>query len=246
MKALLVDDEIQSLESLATLIRNYCTGVEILTLCTTIESAYDQINLLHPDIVFLDVDMPPYTGFDLLRRYQELPFEVIFVTAFDHYSIDAIKFSALYYLLKPVKIDDLRSAVNKALTKIQRNQDAKYNTQYAQSIIQNPHDIKRLVINNTNSRDLVELEHIIYIEANNSYSIFHLTNGRQITSTKNIKEYEQMLMSKGFFRNHKSYIVNISFILTIDKKEGDIIILKNKERLPLAVRRKEALLRYIQ
>jgi two-component system, LytTR family, response regulator len=242
MRALLVDDEIRSLETLATLITDYCPEIEIVRLCESIESAYEQISVLKPDIVFLDVAMPPRTGFDLLRKYEELPFEVIFVTAFDHYSIEAIKFSALYYLLKPVKIDDLKAAVKKAQIKIYQNQPT--NTRYFHSI-QGHDDIQRLVINSNAGADLVELADIIYIEARNSYSMFHLANGKSIISTRSIKEYEQMLTDKGFFRIHKSYIVNVGFVISISKTDGDMVILKNNERLPLAYRRKEAFLKYI-
>jgi two-component system LytT family response regulator len=184
--------------------------------------------------------MPPYTGFDLLRKYEELPFEVIFVTAFDHYSIEAIKFSALYYLLKPIKVDDLKDAIKKAELKIERNQ--RLNTSYFQSILQNPGDIRRLVINGNKETDIIELDQIIYIEANNSYSTFHLTNDKRITSSKSIKEYEQMLSSKGFFRVHKSFMVNVSYVLSVEKVTSDMVILKNNEQIPLAVRRKEAFL----
>jgi len=187
---------------------------------------------------------PPYTGFDLLRRYEELPFEVIFVTAFDHYSIEAIKFSALYYLLKPLKIDDLKDAIKKAQLKIERNQ--RLSTNYFHSILQNPNDIKRLVINGNRETDIIELEEIIYIEASNSYSIFYLNSDKRITSSKSIKEYEQMLSTKGFFRVHKSFIVNVNYVLSIEKAISDVVILKNKQQIPLATRRKEAFLSYIK
>lgn len=240
MKVLLVDDEIRSLDNLSALLRNYCPELEIIGRCQNINTAQEQIDLLSPEVVFLDVDMPPYTGFDLLRKYEELPFEVIFVTAFDHYSIEAIKFSALYYLLKPIKVDDLKDAIKKAKLKIERNQ--RLNTNYFQSILQNPNDIRRLVINGNKETDIIELDQIIYIEANNSYSTFHLTNDRRITSSKSIKEYEQMLSTKGFFRVHKSFMVNINYVLSVEKVTSDMVILKNNEHIPLAVRRKEAFL----
>jgi two-component system LytT family response regulator len=240
MKVLLIDDEIRSLDNLSALLRNYCPELEIVGRCQNINTAYEQIGLLNPAVVFLDVDMPPYTGFDLLRKYEELPFEVIFVTAFDHYSIEAIKFSALYYLLKPIKVDDLKDAIKKAQLKIERNQ--RLNANYFQSILQNPNDIRRLVINGNKETDIIELDQIIYIEASNSYSTFHLNNDKRITSSKSIKEYEQMLSTKGFFRVHKSFMVNISYVLSVEKVTSDMVILKNNEQIPLAVRRKEAFL----
>ncbi len=242
MKALLVDDEIRGLESLSVLISNYCPDVEIVKLCQSVTDAYTQIALLKPDIVFLDVDMPPLTGFDLLRMYEELPFEVIFVTAFDHYSIDAIKFSALYYLLKPVKIEELRDAVKKAALYLNSSR-YRSTAHFIPAVLQNTNDIKRLIINGSSSTDLIEIAHILYIEANNTYSTFYLQNGRKIASTRGIKEYEEMLHNKGFFRIHKSYIVNIGYVVSIDKKNGDMVVMENKVRLPLALRRKEAFLR---
>lgn len=245
MKALLIDDEVRSLETLANMIRSYCHDVEIMKLCTSIDMAFEAIENLQPEVIFLDVDMPPFTGFDLLRRYEELPFQVIFVTAFDHYSIDAIKFSALYYLLKPVRIDELRNAVQKVRTTMLRKSRGYH--EYFHAIGQNPGSaIKRLVINSSTDVEVLDLEQINYIEALNTYSTFHLTNNKRVTSTKSIKDYEQMLLHKGFFRIHKSYIVNVNLVASVDKKEGDVVILKNGQRLPLAVRRREAFLNIFQ
>ena len=118
MKTIIIDDENRSIEGLKNLLVKYCPDIQVVDTSRDIESAYNKIIKYSPDIIFLDIDMPPYTGFDLLKKFETLPFEVIFVTAYDHYAIEAIKFSALYYLLKPIKIQDLKDAVEKAKNKV--------------------------------------------------------------------------------------------------------------------------------
>lgn len=237
INAIIIDDEIRSIELLEQLIQKYCPDIKVLGTCMNIEEAYMQILSKSPELIFLDVDMPPNTGFELLSKFDHLPFEVIFVTAFDHYAIDAIKFSALYYILKPIRIYDLKDAILKAKEKITRNEITE--SGFITQILQSPHEIKRVVINSQNGSDVIDLDCIVHIEADNSYSIFHLIDHRKIVSTRSIKEYELMLQDKGFFRVHKSYIVNLNFVQSVDKTDGNEIILKNHQKIPLALRRKE-------
>lgn len=243
INALIVDDEIRSIENLSQLIHKYCPDIHVLETCLNIDDAYKKIQSLVPDLIFLDVDMSPHTGFDLLRKFDHLPCEVIFVTAFDHYAIDAIKFSALYYILKPIRIDDLKDAILKAKEKM--NKGERTDSRFIAQILHAPHEIKRVVVNSQNGTEVLELENIVHIEADNSYSIFHLTDNRKIVSTKSIKEYELMLQDKGFFRVHKSHIVNLNFVQSLDKSCGDEIILKNQQKVPLALRRKEDFMKWL-
>jgi two-component system LytT family response regulator len=237
IKAIIVDDELTSVQLLSNFIKKYCIEIEIIDEFTDIESAYDFISLYSPQLVFLDIDMPPFTGFDLLKRIENPSFEVIFVTAYDHYAIEAIKFSALYYILKPVNIIELKEAVKRSVERISNNQVSDV------SILNKVQDnnyqgIKRIVLNNFKGSELVDIEDILYLEANQAYTSFVLVNEKKIVCSKNLAEYEKMLFNKGFFRIHKSYLVNMKFVKSLDRKEGLEIILFNDIRLPLSRTRK--------
>lgn len=237
LKAIIVDDEKRSIDNLAQLIQQYCSDIEVIDKLRDIDTAYDAIEKYHPDIVFLDIDMPPASGFDLLRKYEDIPFEVIFVTAYDFYAIDAIKFSAAYYIMKPVKIDELRAAIEKVKKTMHKK-----NKLYAQyfrelNLAENTHS--KLMIHSLKKSEMISLESISYLKADGDYTIFYLKSGKNIIcSQKSIKEYEEMLADKGFFRSHKSYMVNIQEIDSLDKTNGLELLLKDKSIIPLAYRRK--------
>jgi two-component system LytT family response regulator len=243
LKALIVDDEKNSRENLRLMLEKYCPEVVLLDTATGVEDAATKIDKLKPNLLFLDVDMPPYTGFDLLKMIDTQNVEVIFVTAYNYYAIDAIKFSALYYILKPIHIDELKIAVAKAKSTIGTMQATPLES--IQGFVNQSTTFDRLVINTHNGRDFIDFENILYIEADNSYSIFHLKNMKNKTSSRSLKEYDEMLTNKGFFRCHKSYLVNLKHIQKLASGEGDQILLPNGILLPLASRRKEQFLKLI-
>jgi two-component system LytT family response regulator len=233
IKAIIVDDEERALQLNVNMISTYCPQVEILGVFDSVDTAYEGILLHKPDLVFLDIDMPPYTGFDLLRRLQPVFFEVIFVTAFNHYAIDAIRFSALDYLMKPVKIDELQQAVFKAS---ERTVNKNKGIETLQPLDQMK-EITKLVINSQRGSQIIAIKDILYFEADNTYTLFHTVHGN-ILSSKPMSEYEDMFQNKNFFRIHRSYMVNLHQVKPVDKLEGSQIILNNGETLPLAYRRR--------
>ncbi|MBL7790098.1 MAG: response regulator transcription factor [Chitinophagales bacterium] len=236
MNALVIDDEERSRRILKNFLANYCPEVNVLGEADDIDAAYQAILLHKPDVVFLDIDMPPYTGFDLLKKFEKIPFEIIFVTAYDYYAIDAIKFSALYYILKPIKVGELKSAIEKAKNKLRTHSDI--TSKYVQQL--NPQSLERIVVNTLKDSMLIDLGDILYLESDNVYSTIYLINGQKvICSQKNLSEYEELLSSKGFFRSHKSYLVNLKQIASVSKTEGGELVLKNKVIIPLARRRRE-------
>lgn len=236
IKAMLVDDEHSSITALSNLLQRFCPDVDIVATANQIDEAFDKINQFKPHILFLDVDMAPYSGFDLLRKFTTISFRVIFVTAYDYYAIDAIKFSAPYYLLKPVKIEELKEAVEKA-----KNELESIITPHPidNSIFNNPGKIKTITIRSHQGINIIELCELIFLQADNSYTTFMLKSGEKIVSSKPLKEYEDMLQNRGFFRTHKSYIVNLLYVSSISKSEGDYVVMKSKDKVPLSVRRKE-------
>lgn len=242
LNAIIIDDEVRSLENLSLLLSKYCPEVTILSTADNINDAYIEIEKHKPELIFLDIDIPPDTGFDLLKKYDTIPFEVIFVTAYDFYAIDAIKFSALYYILKPIKVDELKSAIEKAKKKLSTNNSITTNF-FKQLDVSNSKP-SRIIINTIKETELIELENIYYLEAESVYTTFYLKDGKKITcSQKNLKDYEELLSDKGFFRTHRSFLVNINEVDYVDKSEGNEVILKNKMSIPLARRRKEEFLK---
>ena len=221
LKAIIVDDEERSILLNQSMLENYCPEIQVLASYNTIDKAYTGILEFNPDIVFLDIDLPPNTGFDLLRRFPSIEFEIIFITAFNQYAIDAIRFSALDYLMKPVNPDELQSAVKKAYCRIYPKLK-NVNMTYHQRIGLN--EVSKLVIRSQNGADLIEIDDIVFFEAQNVYTEF-VTKTRRIISAKAFSEYEDMFQSKGFYKIHRSYMVNMSHVKYLDTREGDEVLI---------------------
>jgi len=239
IKTILIDDETKSSIYLKAVIENHCPQIDIVAIANTIEDAYEKVNRFNPNLIFLDIEMPPHTGFDLLKKFDSIPFEVIFVTAFHQYAINAIKFSALDYLLKPVNSEELILAIQKAEQKMEDNE---IRVRFLKQIIEEP-SIQKIVIRSHQGISIIELADIIYIRADGAYTHFILAKNKKVTTSKNIQEYDEMLSSKGFFRTHKSYMVNMKHVKLLSKGNSSEIKLSDNNNIPLATRRKDAFLK---
>ncbi|MEO6131652.1 MAG: response regulator transcription factor, partial [Saprospiraceae bacterium] len=204
IRSILVDDEPRGLTSLEKLLQLNCPEVEVLSCCSDADEAMEKITQLKPDLVFLDVAMPGRNGFDLLREIPEINFEIIFVTAYNHYMTQAFRYSAVDYLLKPVEDDLLVESVKRAGKRI----DQKTGTQHVETFLHNirqqhtPEKLK-LCIPSMKGFQVVELSDIIYCEASSNYTDIHFSNGPLICSSKPIHEYEKLLEDSHFVRVHK-------------------------------------------
>lgn len=239
--AVVVEDEYKVREVFLDLIHHYCKEIEIVGQAENIIEAYDLIRSTKPNIVFLDIEMPNGTGFDLLAKFSDPPFEVIFVTSYGHYAIKAIKFSALDYLLKPVMISDLLEMLDRIKAKFQnRNQLEQYKVLFENL---NNQTAKKMIVNTKSKIESVFLNEIIYFEADSNYTTIHIV-GRTIYVAKNLKEYEDILCSpeSTFVRVHKAYIVNFNFVRSIGRGEDYTIQLKNKIHLEISRRKKQELI----
>lgn len=206
MKAIVVDDESSNIENLAILLEKYCPHVNLLASATNINSALDLIGMYKPDILFLDIQIGEHTGFDLLKSNPVKNFEVIFITAFDKYGIDAIKFSALDYLLKPITIPDLIIAVNKAEKKLaekQKNSQLEFLLNHIKNKQITP---TKIALPQLQEIRYVSVDEIIRCEADNSYTLFYLVNGDRIVVSRSIKEYVNLLKPIRFLRTHQSHL----------------------------------------
>ncbi len=213
---LIVDDEKRSRNTIALMLTDYCPNIEILGLAKSAAEGIDMIKELKPQLVLLDVEMPYGSGFDILREIEVINFEVIFITGFDHYALQAIKFNALDYILKPVDIDELVLAISK----VERQIDSSINNDRLRRMVRNIIDKKnqQLVLPGRDGHEFISISEIVYCEADGPCTWFHLSNGRKILASKNLGEYEKLLPSPDnilqdiFFRTHYKYLVNIKYV----------------------------------
>jgi two-component system LytT family response regulator len=242
LTAVLVEDEYKVREVFKNLLQHYCKEIEVLGEAENITDAYDLILITKPQIVFLDIEMPNGLGFDLLKKFQKPPFEVIFVTSYGHFAIKAIKFSALDYLLKPVMINDLLDMVTRVKEKFEnKNQQGYYNVLLENLDINNQQ--KKLVVSTKNKTECVLLNDIMFLEGDGNYTNIQLSDNK-ICVAKTLKDYEDLLCNSesSFMRIHKTHIVNTNFVLSINHGETNTIVLKNDFTLEVSRRKKQELI----
>jgi two-component system LytT family response regulator len=240
IKTILVDDEPRGLSALKKLLELYCLEVKVIGECLDTRTAIEHIQLLEPELVFLDIAMPDKNGFDLLNELSPARFEIIFVTAHNEYTIQAFKYSAVDYLLKPVEEDLLIEAVRRATQRIADKASANQVETFLYNLrkLQTPAEMK-LCIPDMKGFRVVEISDIIYCESESSYTIFHLQRGQTITASKSIMEYELLLEHSGFCRIHKSFLVNLQHIREYVRGEGGSVILTNDKTIEVSRRKKE-------
>ena len=224
-RAIIIDDELHCIEQLTMLLEKYCP--ENVTVCgsfRTISDAMQGITMLNPELVFLDVMLNGDSGFDLLRQLPLINFEVIFTTAFDQFAVEAFRFSALDYLLKPVDPEDLVAAVNKMKNKAEPQIIA---TQLSELLanFKNEGQHKRLAVPTMQGIDFINLSSIIRCQSEGNYTILHLKDGRKITVAKTLKVFEDMLSGYDFFRVHHSHIVNLTQVKSYMKGKSGYLVM---------------------
>ncbi|MEP7220304.1 MAG: LytTR family DNA-binding domain-containing protein [Bacteroidota bacterium] len=236
IRSVIIDDERRSRETLSTLLTQYCPAIEVITSADSVESGERVIRSERPDLLFLDIEMPYGTGFDLLRSLQGLRFEVIFTTAHSHYAIKAIKSGALDYLMKPIDRDDLVSAVERAQKKL--------SSQTEQEIANAPSsELNRIALPSFDGLVLVEISSIIRCEARGNYTAFHFEDRDQILVARTLKEFETMLGDLNFFRVHHGHLINLQHIRKYVRGEGGHVIMNDNTTVTVSRRRKVDLMK---
>lgn len=236
--AIIVDDELGPRESLEQLIQKNCKNIKVINKSDDVESAFTSINALKPELVFLDIEMQTGTAFDLLEKFDRIDFDIIFTTAFNHYAINAIRFSALDYLLKPVDVDDLKAAV--ARFEIKKHDEAALNYKFQNllSNMQNDNRNKKIGIPDGDSLIFINIQDLIRCHSDGSYTSFHLVSGKKILASKPIGEYEELLQEERFFRIHRSYLVNLDHIKKYVKGEGGYVVMSDGAEVEVSRRKK--------
>lgn len=245
IRSIIVDDEAKARDGLKLVLQKFCPEIEILALCPTPDEGLRCIHSLQPDLVFLDVQMPHKSGFNLLEELGEFNFEVIFVTAFDRYAIKAIKFSALDYLLKPIDIDELQNAVNKAGERIRHKNSRNNYVSLLKNIKYPSQKIDKLAIPTFDGILFEPVDDIIYCEADRNYTTLMMTGNRKIVVSKNLKDFENMLSDSGFFRIHHTYLINMKHVKKYRKGDGGSVVLEGNHHLDVSRRKKETFLQML-
>ena len=231
-KALIIDDEQRTRELIAKMIESFDLGIEAIPRGENVKSGLEAIASIQPDLVFLDIQMPDGTGFDLLKAVPEKNFEVIFITAHEEFAIKAIKFSALDYILKPVDPEELRAAVERALESMNTEVEPQQ-FEALQNNIQ-PNQKRRLVLKTQESVHVVDLDQIIRCEADRNYTSFFLKEGRKILVSRTLKDYETLLTGHNFLRVQQSHLINLNYVDRYDKGNGGAVVMKDGSEVPLS------------
>lgn len=235
--AIIIDDEPKMRKVLELKLVNHCSDINVIDTAEHITEAYDKIILLKPNIIFLDISMPGGTGFDLLNKFENIEFEIIFVTGYNDFILDALKLSAVDYLLKPVMTEDLILAANRAKERIaDRKIIAKYSI-LKHNINHLGNQDTKIVIAGSQDYKFVRVSEIIRCEGWQKYTRIYLQDGGCIISSYNIGVYKEMLKSYDFITVHKSHLINAKLISKY-LKEG-VVIMSDNSKVPVSRRRRE-------
>ncbi|MFN4082346.1 MAG: LytR/AlgR family response regulator transcription factor [Bacteroidia bacterium] len=239
MKVYILDDEPSSIEVLEIYINKYFSNIEIIGKNNNATKAIKEINTLKPDLLFIDVQMPELNGFDVLELIAKPAPLVIFLTAFNQYAIEAIKFSAIYYLVKPLNLQELKSALLKAEEEIKNkniNQNIELLLFNAKNIgASNP----KIALNLSDCIEYIPLKNIIRLESDSNYTKVHLTDGRKLIISKTLKDFEIMLENNNFIRVHQSHLINTEHLKKILKNDGGFIQMTDGSEVPVSRSKKE-------
>ncbi len=243
MRAIIVDDEPDGIRTLKKLLELNCPQVEVIATCIDANSAKHKLQNLHPDLIFLDIQMPGKNGLDLLSEVSERNFEVIFVTAYNQYILQALQFSAVDYLMKPVDEDRLVEAIQRVKERLKKDKLAENTETLLHNINKatSPMDM-RLCLPTLKGFTILTLEEIVYCEAERSYTIFHLVNNKKITISKPLFAYDSLLEGTTFFRIHKSFLINLLHAKEYIRGDGGVVIMSNDVEIEVSRRKKDQFL----
>ncbi len=244
VKVFIVDDEQKAIDSLCKVLTSFFEQVEIKGTASNVTEAYTGIIQTKPQLVFLDIDMGKESGFNLLESFNRIDFHVVFVTAHEEFALKAIKFSALDYIIKPASISDLKSLFQKIEQTSVKQENLKVKYLFGNFLTQDRGE-HRITLPVAEGYEFIQVDDIYYIRADGSYTHFYMKNGQKITSSRNLKFFETILLDYGFFRIHNSSLINLKYIKRINKTAGGQVIMLDGEELGISKSRKEEFLRIL-
>jgi two-component system LytT family response regulator len=241
LRTVIIDDEYHIRDTLVNMLEMNCPDVRVVGQASGVVSGIATIKELQPELVFLDIQMKDGTGFDLLQAMPTIDFKVVFVTAYDHYALQAFRFSAVDYLLKPVNPEQLKEAVTRAGNLIHEdfNKQMKVLEENLKSVTNKN---KKIILRTAESIHLLDVGNIICCDSDSSYTTVHTVEGEKNIVSITVKDYEEMLTECGFYRVHKSYLINLTHIKRFDRQDGGYIVLTNGLKIPVASRKRDEML----
>ena len=244
IKAVIIDDEQHSIETLQWKLENYCPEVKVIASFDKPSEGVRYLQQNDTDILFLDIEMPMLNGFDVLEELgHDVQFDIIFTTAYDNFGIQAVKFSALDYLLKPVQNKDLKEAVSKHLKKAgQRLPALQIDNLLSNVQAERKGKPGKIALASKESIEFVDPADIIVCTSNSNYTTVFLSDGRKKVISKTLKEFEDLLVPYNFFRPHNSHLVNLARVREFIRADGGYLVMENKMKIPVSKNRKEKLM----
>jgi len=240
-KAIIIEDEKQGLNNLKNLLAEHCSDISIIGEATSVATGKKMIKTLgaKPDVAFLDINLPDGLVFQLLNDLDKIPFEIIFVTAFEEYAVRACQYSSIGYIVKPIDPDELKESVrriNIGKTHLINERMEVFNQHY----FNKPNPFRKMSISALDGIYFINIQDIIRCEAEDNYTHIHLSNGDKITASRTIKAYEDMLGSVNFYRVHKSHLINLNFMKKFVKGDGGYLIMDDGKKIEVSRRRRPA------
>ena len=245
LRTIIIEDEEQKRFTLRQMLTELRPDVQIVGEAAAVSSAKQLIIKTNPDLVFLDIQLPDGTGFDPLEQLGTINFKIIFITAFSEYAVKAFKFSAVDYILKPVSATELMDAIDKVVQMLIAEYNLKLNT-LLDNHRSSATEEKRILLKTIDKIHVIKLKDIIRCESDASYCHLFLSDGQKITASKPLKEFAGLFNDYGFFRVHKSHLVNINLVKRFDRSEGGYVIMESGEKVPVSSYKREELIEFLE
>ncbi len=244
LKAILVDDELPSLQNLQQKLAEFCPDIKIVAVSQKPEEAIVLLKAQRPDVLFLDIEMPRMNGFKLLEELGEADFDIVFTTAYNHYAIDAVRISAFDYLVKPIAVGDLQNCVNRLLKQHDRYTKERLDV-LRRGLLESRSQDDTIAISTGEGIEFLEIRNILRIESSSNYSRIHIANGPAVLVTRLLKDFEEMLTPYNFFRIHHSHLINLKYIKKYIRGDGGQAIMQNGDAIDVARRKKDEFLKLL-
>ncbi|MDD3196388.1 MAG: LytTR family DNA-binding domain-containing protein [Paludibacter sp.] len=243
IRTLIIDDEAPIRDLISGILENYSEKTEVCGTADGVKTGLEAIRHHNPELVLLDVNLTDGTGFDLLRQLDEIKFAVIFITAYEKYAVKAFRFSAVDYIMKPVNIDELLSAIDKAIGMMEGKTLNQQLKNFFDNLNSKPED-KKIVLKDSKSIYVIKVADIIRCEADHNYTTFYLTNNQQIVVSRTLKDYEELLSDFMFLRTHQSHLININHMLSFEKNDGGYLRMADGSNVPVSKRKRDELMAF--
>lgn len=244
MNAIIIEDEPQAISALKEELKLHCPNLMLLGVAMSVKEAIKKIKVLKPELIFLDIQLSDGSGFDILDHFDNVDFKIIFTTAYSEYALQAIKFSALDYLLKPINSKELKTAVNKVYTESQKDLLKKMDVFFKNYRTED--SFKKIALQTSEGIFIYDISNIIKCISDGNYTKIHFANQKKVLVSKTLKDLEEMLASQNFERIHHSHIINLNHLISYNNKDGGYVVMSDKSTLTVSQRRKSGFIKKLE